>query len=398
MNKEEAVRLIMDKVYSSDVTVMLSEKEVKEANDYYKRNFKRYSTFDDFLDSAPKIKNVVVKLKSGKIEMAKQFEAQEGMQPGILSECNFVQTLAQLLKLNKCVDLISTPINLLPKDCIPFINSGANTFSCARYLYYNKNNPDMFIFQYGNPASGDAEILITGNKIRLEFKERKAKGGEYDLTYGEDGKLIPSQTILTNFAEMVVLINKFNSETTVFEQVGSNYNKFDEDTTLRIAKKYFANHSVDILVSTETENKLIAITPNNFDVVLPGGKKIISTQSSEIRTAGRNSTKVFTPIYFDWVLQELGVLQDETGMCMVEYTEDNPDLCFAKARGKDTISRFKIHHIFFVPVENITQDGNLIMFNKKDVKQLKPSISMHLTIVAQKSEIVKAIKDGSFRL
>lgn len=386
MNKSDAIKQILSKIYSCDTTLILGKRDTKLVNNYYKNNFNKYKDFTQFLTSNSDINGIVVKLKSGEKEIQKQFENSLGLQPGILSECNYIETLAKIFHLNKCVDLDTTPTNQLPKSCVPFIKSGANTFSCSRYLYFSTKNNDVFIFQYGNPAAGDAEIIFFKTKVFLEVKERTAKCGEFDLKYDEEGKLIPSDKVKKEFPEMIGLIEAFNSETSVFEQIGSNYNRFDKKIVDQIIKSYFNKPQIDLLISTDINDQLIALQPQNINIVLPNGKKIIETNTSEIRTSGRNHGPVFTPLFLNKTLDAFDATEIEPGKYMI-VNRNNKDVGFVKARGKDVISRFKINHIFFIPYECITQKGEYVIFNKKDIKQLKASISMHMCITAEKNEI-----------
>lgn len=390
MEKSEAIREILSKIYSRDTTVILSKKETDSINKYYGKNFNKYKGYTQFLEADPEIHSIILKVNSIEKEIHKQFANEMGLQQGILSECNYIQTLAKLFGLNKCVDLDQTPANQLPVSCTRYIRQGADKFSCSRYLYYSARNEDVFIFQYGNPSAGDADIIFCGMKVYLEVKERSAKCGEFDLTYDEKGHLIYSKKIEEKYPDMIKLIDAFNEETTVFEQIGSNYNKFDPEIVEAIISNYFNQPQIDLLISTDNNDKLIAVQSENINLVLPNGKKIISTDTSEIRTAGRNSGKVFTPGFLDKTLDDFDAIEIEPGKYMIENRNDR-HVGFAKGRGKDEITRFKINHVFFVPVKQIEEDGEYVIFEKKDIKQLKASISMHISVSATKEEIKEAI-------
>ena len=58
------------------------------------------------------------------------------------------------------------------------------------------------------------------------------------------------------------------------------------------------------------------------------------------------------------------------------------------------ITRIKFNKIFFIKIENITwQDENNIIFKINDVCQLKPTVSMHLTILASKGQLKNVFDD-----
>ena len=284
MNKTEAIDKMIETIYNNNSDLIMTEIDVKKLNEFFKSSLVFEEEFDKFFEENISDLDGISKLKSGKYEMEKQYNQNKALQPGIISECNYVETLAKIFKLNKCLDFDRTPMNKVPIECRNFLNSGYQTFSAARYLYYNPKNPEIFIFQYGNPANGDAEIIINGNKIRLEFKERNAKAGEYDITglYDENGKLLISDDFRTNTPEYIPFIDKFNQETNVIEQIGHNYNDFDEDTKILSIMEYFTRHDIDIIISSTSNNELIALTPDCIQVELPDGRRIITTDNSEI--------------------------------------------------------------------------------------------------------------------
>ena len=56
------------------------------------------------------------------------------------------------------------------------------------------------------------------------------------------------------------------------------------------------------------------------------------------------------------------------------------------ARNKDnTISGKKINPLFFVKIENIKQENNFYVFNINDVRELKPTFSIHIRFIVSKS-------------
>ena len=276
MNKRDSLNELIQSIYSNNSELILSESDIKRINDFFKSTIDFEEAFEKFFEKHTDSVGIIYKLKSGKYELEKQYKQNKALQPGILSECNYIETLAKIFKLNKCLDFDKTPINKVPLECRIFLNSGHQTFSAARYLYYNPKNPNIFLFQYGNPANGDAEIVIDGNKLRLEFKERTAKAGEYDITglYDEAGKLLISDDFKAKTPEYIPFIDKFNSETNLIEQIGHNYNDFDEETKILSIKEYFTRHQIDAIISSTSDNELIILTPDCVMFELPDGRKI----------------------------------------------------------------------------------------------------------------------------
>lgn len=387
MNKKEAINVLIKTIYNTNSNLILSEIDIKNLNCFFKDINDSQIKIEDFFNDNSKEFNKISKLKSGKYEIEKQFIQKKALQPGILSECNYIETLAKIFKLNKCLDFDRTPINKVPIECRKYLNSGYQTFSAARYLYYSTKNSNIFIFQYGNPANGDAEIIIDGNKIRIEFKERNAKAGEYDITglYNDQGKLLISDDFRKNTPEYIPLIEKFNRETSVIEQIGHNYNNFDDETKDMSIMEYFSRHHIDVIISSTSDNDLIVLTPECVKKELPNGRRIITTESSEIRTSGRNHRKVFTKALFEKILKNMNAIQIDEKNYEVSLKNDLVEI--VNGRGTKNPSRVKLNKLFFVDIKNAKIENDRIIFNIDNVEQLKPSISMHIKINATKSEL-----------
>ena len=393
MSKENTIQEFLDTVYQNDSSLILDEESIKRINAFFKEYQEEEKKFDDFLSALGVEFQDITKLQSGVMEIKKQYERNMALQPGVLSECNYVETLARLFRLNKCLDLNNVTFNQVPIEAAKYLIPSAETISGGRYLYYNTKK-DIFLFQYGNPETGDAVMVIDGDKIKLEFKERTAKTGEYDITglYGEDGKLIISDDFANKNPEYVPFIEQFNEETNVIEQIGHNFNTFDEETKIASIQEYFIKNEIDVLISSTKENELIALTPDSITLELKDGTSIISTQNSEIRTSGRNYTKIFTPELFRQTLQKIGAKEIDNETVLVNI--NTPFVEKVTGRGLNQITRIKFNKIFFIKIENITwQDENNIIFKINDVCQLKPTVSMHLTILASKEQLKNVFDD-----
>lgn len=393
MNKKEAIDELIKTIYNTNSDLILPEVDIKKLNDFFKKVDDFDKEFDEFCNDNSEELNEISKLRSGKYEIEKQYNQSKALQPGILSECNYIETLAKIFKLNKCLDFDRTPMNKVPIECRNYLNSGYQTFSAARYLYYSTKNPDIFIFQYGNPANGDAEIIINGNKVRIEFKERNAKAGEYDITglYNDEGELLISDDFRKNTPEYIPLIEKFNSETNVIEQIGHNYNNFDDETKVMSIMEYFARHDIDVIVSSTIDNDLIVLTPECVKIELPDGRRIITTENSEIRTSGRNHRKIFTMDLFEKVLKNMNAIKISDNEYEVSLNNDLVEI--VNGRGTSTPSRVKFNKVFFVDIKNAKIENDKITFNINNVEQLKPSISMHIKINANKNELKQYFAD-----
>lgn len=387
MNKNDAINEILTKIYNYNAKLIIPENDVGYINEYYKNNFEKALSYDD-LCKDEKFSNIINKLHSAQYEIKKQLQVRKALQPGIISECNFSETLAKILKLNKVIDLDNAKYNDVPKEFGEYVQSTNQTFSGARYLFYNPKDKGVFIFQYGNPALGDAEIVFEGVKIRLEYKERSAKLGEYDIMYHDDGKLIPSEKIKNELNVLVLLIDSFNENTDIFSEIGHNYNSFDKDACIVAANAYIESKNIDLIISS-VDGELVAIDRKCFGYTLGNGEYAVSLKGSEIRTSGKNNKKVWTKEHFNSVLERLNVRQIGDSKVFIENNDSLIE--FAKARGKAKISRLKINNIYYLDIENIKEKDDGFVFDINDVKQLVPTISMHMYIEANKNELKKIL-------
>ena len=191
---------------------------------------------------------------------------------------------------------------------------------------------------------------------------------------------------LRDNSEYIPLINQFNEETDIFsrynpECANVNYNDFDEKTKREILRSYFTSLGIDTLVTLDKDNELLAITidcvdgTDNFD--------IISTDGSEIRPAGKNPGKVFTPIFLNnSILNIGGDISNNKASVPIENMQNR----IGRGTGGDVTGK-KINNLLFVTIEKINQEDDRYLFSLEDVKQLKPTIAIHVKIIADKSEL-----------
>lgn len=392
MNKEKSIIFFLDTIYSNNSKLVLTDEEIKRIENFYKENHKIDKEYDEYLKNNYDVIGLIKKIRSGNYELEKQYNKNESLQRSILSECNYIETLASIFKLNKCIDFDRTPLNSLPVECRKFLNSGQQTYSSARYLFYNPKQPDIFIFQYGNPAEGDAEIIIDGNKIKLEFKKREAKAGEYDLFYDESGKLIMPDGFEEANPELVKFVNQFNEETNLIDEIGHNYtNRFNEEDQIEAALAYFAKHDIDIYVSATKENDLVALEPDALKITLKDGSRIITTKGSEIRTTGRNPKKLVLTDLFDKIMNEFDAEYLDGDTIKVKM---NNKIEIVNSSGSSEPGRVKFNKFFFVKYNKAKFEGNYVIFKKKDVYQVNPTLSIHLILDANKNDIIEYFEDA----
>lgn len=395
MNKEEVIQKILKEIYNQDSTLILTSDEVKKINDAYKNCLtenKSQISYIDFLYKNAHVTESIGKMQSGRMEIEKQFAKHKALQPAILTECNYAQTLAHIFGLKKCIDLDTATFNEIPFHCVKFIKSSRDSISAARYLYYStdKDKSEIFLVQYGNPDAGDADIIYFDNDIKIEFKESNAKAGEYDLGLTNDGKLVPSDRIHNEFPAMIDYIEKFNQETCLFDYLGSNYSLKDlGDTSLmKIVKSYFEINKIDLFI-TSINNELIAIRPQDLEIKIDNDP-IANNIGSEIRTTGRNHKTISLQEYFIENIKNISNIKNN--ICTLQKAE-LPGFGYVKERGKTSVGRYKINYIFFVYASDIIQDTEeTITFDIRKVEQCKPTISIHIQIASDKKKLSKLYK------
>ncbi|MBO6280062.1 MAG: hypothetical protein J6M95_00575 [Bacilli bacterium] len=345
--------------------------KIKKLDELYKVERNKYVSFEDFENAFPNEFTEYKKSKSAYKEIKKQFENRMGLQPCILTECFVAQTLANHLHLDKYVDLDDSTVSV-PGQLTGAIFSaqGYSDGSKFRYCYYN-NHYDALVFQCG--ASGTVDIVFTkfNVSIRIEIKEQVSKLEECDITglYDERGRLLISNDFRQKRSKYVPFVVLFNALTNVFAMEGHNFN--------------FASYLND--------NKAKDIIADALDIkvvdcfVLVVGDKLVPTQSkylfdfvtfegSEIRTAGRNYGKVFTPEFARQKINSLGGTIDSDGEVSLPYDPNNR----VKGRNLNEYTRYNIGSLLFVKLEDTQIYNNEIKFQFSNMYQKKPSISIHL--------------------
>jgi hypothetical protein len=391
LHNKQTVDDIISLIYNNNTELPITEYEIAKLQDCYKKHFQKSKTYNDFLYENPEIPQIIGKVRNGsaRYEIEKQFANKKALQPGILAECVYSQCLANLLDLHTCLDLDLTSFNLVPSQVGKFIQQSSKYFSAARYLYYGDYN-DRYLIQYGNPEAGDARIVYCNNEVIIEFKENKAKAGEYDLLCDENGKLIVPQNAVDKTSHLQWCIDYFNQDFNIFDILGSN-KKLENVAKMKDSiVTYFEKNKIDLLISS-VNNELIAIKPE--DIVLQvNDHSIIETSGSEIRTTGRNKTSLFTPDTFFKLLKNEGATISNNKIITMPQLNNNA-YGFIQERGKEKGSYryYKLAYSFCVLIKNIEFHDGLITFSIDNVLQKKPTISPHITITTTKTELSNTI-------
>lgn len=363
------------------IDLIVPFERIKKLDELYKVKHSSFSSFQDFENSFPKEFADYKKSKSAYKEIQKQFNNGMGLQPCILTECFVAQTLANHLHLNEYIDLddVNTMVPSQLTGAI-FAAQGYNDGSKFRYCYYN-NHYDALVFQCG--ASGTVDIVFTkfNLSIRIEIKEQVSKLEECDITglYDERGHLQLSAEFKQKRSKYVPFVHLFNALTNVFEMEGHNFNfsKYLEDEKAKLIIADALDIKVVDLFVLVVGNKLVPVLSKNlFDFV--------TFEGSEIRTAGRNYGKVFTPEFAEAKINSLGGSVDNDGNVSLPYNPDNR----VKGRNLDEYRRYSIGSLLFVKLEDTEVINDVIKFPFSKICQKKPSISIHLNAKINHSSLL----------
>ena len=375
-----ALKNFLTIVYKEDVKLVLSKTEIKTIEKFYKNNFEKCDDFDEFLKLNEKVGKKIKSVRGTGIycEIKRQFEDKKGLQPGTICECVLAKTIAQKYNLTSFADLFHTYVRELPANVIYHLRDDDNKI-LARYVYYNPDDTNVFLIQYGNPTSYDADLYINGELVKIEFKDQIARAGEKDFFFDEDGRLIYDEK-----SDYAPFIKQFNEETNIISSMGKNYkfNDISPELEQKVLKKYFDDLGFEVLVSLDNDSNLVAIT---IDCINNGNIKILTTEDSEIKTAGKNNHRVFTPKFLYKSINNINGNIDDTKV-WVSITRMTDRIGRTKEK---TITGKKINSLLFVPIKNIIEKDEFYVFDINNVRELKPTFSIHIKLIVSKDDLKK---------
>jgi len=288
------------------------------------------------------------------------------IQSAVFSECVYAQTLANMLNLKDFYVFSETP-NCLDASIINLISSYNLV---PRYVYKSRDGRRALV-QAGGPGGTDGALIqFEDNHVfTIEFKEAGAKTSEPDLlAYGEDGFLISSSEYESENTQFKAMLDEQIKKKLNFWQVmGSNVNDFDPlNVQVAVTENYASKKYADVICVEDIHHYLTMIPANQAvhwaDV------------RGEIRPAGRNKYRVWTPKKLMAFIKEMG---GQINGSEVSIAVDK--LNTAKQRGgNDDVNRYKINSIFFVYSKDVIIKNKQAHFQLEDVYQVKPTISAHM--------------------
>lgn len=381
INNDALIKFIND-IYHDKNFMVLNNEEIKKIEKFYNENYDKYTDINQFYLLDKNITKKIKKFKSVRAEVERQFEIKKRLQSGTLCECIIAETIANMYNLDCFADVFHTYIRDLPANIIYKLRDDNNRILC-RYIYYNNEDLNTFLIQYGNPTRYDADLYIDDKKVKLEFKDKISRAGEKETEYDNDGKLIYNDKFAAENPDYIPLIERFNEKNNIVDLNG-NYKINDDEDRKKILKSYFKNLGFEVLVSLDDNNQLVAITEDCIEN--KENKKFLSLDGSEIRRAGKNSYGVFTKeLLFKSIRKLDGVINDDIVKISCDKMVDRVNN--KKVTGK------KINHLFYVKINKIKEIDGYFTFDLKDVKQLKPTLCAHMQVISDRESLIDFYKN-----
>lgn len=326
--------------------LIYSVQEIKYLNNYFKLYSEELDEKSFFNEEIMELLNKAPAMRQG---FSASYYSGKYLQPGYLTEINVCATLAKMMKLNYDNN-ISEP-NL-------------------RHLY---SNDGVYLKEYGGCGMSDIQLISNDTIITIEVKEPLSLGGDFDLGITEEGKLLPKIALNREFPESAQkILDDFNKIDSVFNHLGHNIPLSNAEYLKGMLDSYLGDKQIDYIATySNADGELIYFPSSEI-------YNHVDFKGSEIRTAGKNKVKVYTPEAFKKAMLDIGCSIDNTGL--VTIPKDKIE--YRVARGSNgCITGIKINPIFYFEIGNIIkEDDNFYYADIKNGKQLKQSISVHLNL------------------
>lgn len=358
---------IMKEFYSlSPARVIFDKQERKEIWDR--------ATQRKMLDFA-KLKRLCPALED---RIQKSYELGENIQSAVFSECVYAQTYANMLNLNVFVNCYETT-NYIPDGVLKLLHSYNMV---ARYVYSTSDKKRMLIQAGGCNGIDSALITVIDlTAYTIEFKEPYAKTSEPDLPkYGEDGVLVVTTTFLVRYYQFEAMLDEQKS-LNFFDNIGNNIHDFSQESIkIAISNNYKESHKFASVICTEDVNGYLVMMPSNQT-------HLWAKIEGEIRPAGRNHYKVWTPTALKRFLTEKNAEFNGSKVTLKKHLLESR----RERGGAGRISGYKINSLFFVYVRDCSETNTTITFDISKVQQLNPTITAKMDFRGSLS--YKEVKD-----
>ena len=343
---------IMQEFYDIPATRVIFNKS--ERNKLWKLSTARSTELDlnELKDKCPALEH----------QIRKSYQSGHNIQSAVFSECVYTQTFANMMKLDKFVNY-SEVDDFIPENVMKLLNS---YHLVPRYVYSTTDKKRMLIQAGGCDGVDSALISVIDLLIyTIEFKESGAKTSEPDLPkYKEDGLLVVTDEWLGRYPQFKVMLGE-QKGLNFFEVMGSKVNNFSKESIdIAVSNSYASKKKYADVICTEDKKGFLTMLPTNQ---VSDWAKI----EGEIRPAGRNHYKVWTPNALkNFIKQKYGNINDEVVSINKNVLEPRRE-----RGGNRKISGYKINPLFFVYVKDCIEKDNDIIFNFDKIQQLNPTIA-----------------------
>jgi len=345
---------IMSEFYSVDPTKVIFNKA--ERNSLWEKAKKRSKDldFDMLRKTCPALEH----------QINRSYKSGNNIQSAVFSECVYAQTFANMMGLTKFVNCYEIT-NYIPSNVTSLLDSFHLT---PRYVYSTEDKRRMLIQAGGCDGIDSALITVIDLVIyTIEFKEPGAKTSEPDLPkYKEDGNLLVTDQWLSNNPQFGRMLKEQEEKgLNFFNVMGSNVNDFTKESIdIAVSGNYSNKHKYATVICTEDINGYLVMLPTNQ---VSQWAEI----EGEIRPAGRNHYKVWTPLALRRFLVEKGATINGN---TVQVNKKNLDERRERG-GNHKLSGYKVTPLFFVYAKDCKESKGVLTFDITKMQQLNPTIA-----------------------
>ena len=312
-------------------------------------------------------------------QIQKSYESGKNIQSAVFSECVYAQTLANIFNLPLFVNCSENKDFISPK-IKPFLE---NYNLVPRYVYSREDKRRMLI-QAGSCEGIDSALITVVDEVILytiEFKEPGAKIGEHDLPKYDDNGIWNKDDKWEKWKKkypQFSLMLEEQKDLNFFEYLGHNIHDFSPKSVTHAVIHNYIGKFLDVICTEDIEDYLVMIPAHLV--------YLWANTEGEIRTAGRNHCKVWTPAALTRLMIQYA---PEIDGATVKLEKSKLDVRTERG-GDGKISGYKIAKLFFIYVKDCKDDGKYITFNLMKVRQLKPTIAGKIFFKTLKYEEVKS--------
>lgn len=295
-------------------------------------------------------------------QIRRSYESGNNIQSAVFSECVYAQTFANMMGLTRFVNCYETN-GFIPASVDRLLSS---YHLVPRYVYSTEDKRRMLIQAGGCDGIDSALITVIDLVIyTIEFKEPGAKTSEPDLPkYGEDGVLVVTDKWLSVNPQFKAMLEE-QKGLNFFKVMGSNINNFSKESIdIAVSSNYTGKKKfADVIVTEDIKGVLVMLPTNQAS--------LWADIEGEIRPAGRNHYKVWTPMALRRFLFEKGASINGNTV-----TVDKVNLDERRERGGNRrLSGYKVTPLFFVYVEDCIERNGVLTFDITKMQQLNPTIA-----------------------